>query len=368
MKSHLLPCLALGVSLLGPTAHAVSCDYTGEDHPLVADDFHSIGLTLCSTHFPLGSDAYNAVVWALDEYNSIQGSDIHLHIAGLAPHTGYDKTLEDDGVNKLDINTCTVSDCSYIGRTLRFTNIWGRVNEFDITFKDTVDWWWDHPYSWNFTGDNFRNVLLHEMGHGLGFDHSLSYVDAPNIMGGNMGGWVGTKKSGLKAFDHGHLRHHYPDGTSTARPDLVLSNYHTEATWNASEGKWTYPLEMNDQISGGTLVGDVIEARAGSSVTLTWTRMNTGKGAVTPSYYTTVYASTNDYISTSDIPLKSWIHTGTVSASSTLEASTTLVIPSTLAPGTTYYVGMIIDVSGDVTENDEGNNSLLFERRLKIIP
>ncbi|HSP79593.1 MAG TPA: hypothetical protein VLQ93_13740 [Myxococcaceae bacterium] len=365
---NLLVSVALGAGLLGTQASAASCDYVGDSHSLVADNFHSIGISLCSTHFPLGSDAYNAVVWALQEYNSIQGSDISFHIAGLVPHTNYSNTLDNDGINKVDINTCTVSDCSYTGRTMSFSNIWGRVNEFDITFKDTVSWWWDHPYSWDFTGDNFRNTFLHELGHGLGFDHTASFVNAPNVMGGKIGGWLGYRQSGLKAFDHGHVRYHYPDGSSTAKPDLVLGNYRTEPTWNATELKWTYPLVMNEQIAGGTEVKNVVEVRAGDTVTLTWTRMNTGKGAVTANYDTTVFASTNDFISTADIPLKSWVHSGTVAESSTLYASTNLTIPSSLAVGTTYYVGMIIDVNHEVSENDEGNNVLVFEKRLEVVP
>ena len=80
-------------------ADKATCGYLGKDHKLLAPDFRSIGLTLCWTHFPVGSEAREAVRLMVEKLNRIEGTAIEFYIAGSAPHAGWEdaKAEEEEG-------------------------------------------------------------------------------------------------------------------------------------------------------------------------------------------------------------------------------------------------------------------------------
>jgi len=334
-----------------------SCGYTGHSHPVLAGSFHSIGLTLCSTHFPAGSAERAAVQMAVDHMNAVSNCSLHFYIAGTEAHTDYDGTFEDDGVNKLDFvdpADCGCSDTSFDGRTITYGNSSGDINEFDLGFDEDENWNFGPPSSWALSDGTtyFRTVLLHEIGHGLGFDHSASVTPDLSIMGGKTGKWVGMKKVGLKAYDYGHIRYHYGDSEDNKLADLVLSNYRTE------DDSGTYACALNEGLSD-------TDVWAGQTIEMTWTRMNLGDRAAHNDYYTKVYLSTREDGGTSFGTLKTWIHTGDVAAHSTLYASTNITIPSS-TPAGTYYVVIDIDYTDTIHERREDNNLLVIHEPLTV--
>ncbi|MBM4371237.1 MAG: hypothetical protein FJ098_06260, partial [Deltaproteobacteria bacterium] len=200
-----VPVALLLLTLLdGPV---LACDWEGRYHRVLAEDFHSIGFTLCSEHFEFGSEPYLAVEAVVDYLNSIPGSSLTFHIEGFHEHLSYDETLEEDGANRIDINECTVTDCSYSGRAYKSPST-GDIEEFDITFKPSAEYWnFGDPEYWEIGVDTcFQQLLLHEIGHGLGFKHTGGDYDALSIMGHETGKFVGDRLVGFKPWDMGHLR------------------------------------------------------------------------------------------------------------------------------------------------------------------
>lgn len=347
----------VSLALVGATLASDWCSYEDRYHDILDTDVRSIGLTLCRTHFAEGSDEYNAVVFALDHYNDVTRCEVRLYVAGFAAHTDYADTLKNDGRFRIDRGLAQADssgDSSYSGRTVTRTNSSGRIDEFDIHFNKDVSWDYGSPTSWDLSTSttSFKSVLLHELGHGVGFSHAAGIESDLSIMGSKCGKWIQNMRVGLKAYDYGHLRHHYPDSVETSKADLILSNYCT--SWNGS----TYECELNDGLSDTTVT-------AGSSLTLTWTRMNIGDRDVANDYYAKVYLSTDDEITTSDTCIKTWLHTGSVTKHSTLYSSTTITIPSSTAAGT-YYVGIRIDTGSDVAEHIDSNNDLVIWEQVTV--
>jgi hypothetical protein len=354
----LRPMLLLAAATLARPAIAADCDYTGESHDILANGFHFIELTLCEDHFPYGSPEFEDVMAVIDDYNRVQNTSVTMAFAGWEPHTDYDATRTDDNVNKIDFTEegCAGDDCSFSGRAKPWKNVWGRINECDVVLDEGDTWTFGLRDYTTRTRGSFRNTLSHELGHCVGFDHTAGFIDVPNIMGSLTGKWLSEGEidvqAGLKAFDHGHLRFHYPSGNG-GLPDLFYTNYQVD--W--SDG--SYVCEENSQL-------DDTRAARGQEVELTWTRMNTGPVAVTDSFHTNVVLSTDRTIGDADdIRIKRWVHSGSVPASSTLYAQTSFVVSEDWPAGT-YWVAFVVDADDEVEEADETNNIHFLAERLTI--
>lgn len=334
-----------------------SCDYTGGSHDVLADSFHSIGFTVCSTHFPAGSDARAAIDFALSRLNRVQGSDLYFYIAGTSSHKNYDNTLEEDGYNRIDITEegCSGDDCSFSGRTIHYNNIWGNINEFDIALNEDITWNYGMPSSWSSDGTTYlRSLLLHEIGHGIGFDHGSGDSSDLTIMGSLMGKWSANKDIDIKAYDHGHMRYHYSDGSSNLLPDLVISNYNL--SYDSTDG--SYSCELNEGVSSTSI-------SRGSSFTLSWTRMNTGPKDVTTSYNSGVYLSTDETLSSDDTLIKTIAMTTSVPANSTHYLDETVTIPSTAKLGN-FFVIMKLDKDNVISEQFDSNNIMPIHTQITV--
>ncbi len=341
-------------------AGKATCDYTGKAHKLLAPEVRSIGLTLCRTHFPAGSDAHEAVRLMVGYLDNIEGSGVRFHIAGQADHTDYTATSQEDGVNNIDFvdpDDCTSADCSFGARTWVHSNDDGEIVEFDIGFNDESTWFFGGPQAWDLSDGNtyFRTVLLHELGHGYGFPHVLDATPDLSIMGGKTGKWVGQKHSGLKAYDYGHIYHHYPDGAEPP-PDLVLSNYTSE--WSEDKENWQCALTRG-----------VVRPRRqpGKRTRVDWTHMNRG-GEFSQRFVTKMYLSLDERLDSADVFLRSVRSgAGPFSAFETRLESAVIVIPKDTPPAT-YYVLLDVDGEGLVDEFNENNNIMAIHNTLVVIP
>ena len=372
---RLLPA-AIICCLFQGNAAAEDCTYDyHSNHRILSENFHNIGFTLCETHFPEGSTQRAAVQHVIDILNDVQGSDIHFYIKGYEPHTSYASTGIQNGVNKIDMVSCTDTtccnaggDCSFDGRTLPKPSA-GAIQEFDLVFDASRNWDYGPPQEWDLTGYDtagrartyYQSVLLHEIGHGLGFQHTETRHAAVSIMGFKTGKWIANKQVGLKAFDQGHILFHYAKRNTGKRPDLLLSNYKTipRSDLPVSSGipHMSFELALNDGISA-TFVP------RGRSFNMTWTRMNAG-GPVKKKYHTHVYLSRNETLDSSDRLVKSWVHQGRVNEYSTLSASTTIQVPSDLPTGN-YYAILKIDSDQEITEHHEDNNILTIWKQFRV--
>lgn len=337
-----------------------ACGYSGKSHSVLAPELRDIGLTLCREHFAPGTEARQAIDLMISHMNSIPGTSIKVHVAGLADHTLYGDTFATDGIFKVDIvdrSDCDAADCNFQGRARMTKNDDGEIIEFDLGFADDIPWTFGPPASWEMDEAviYFRTVFLHELNHGLGFVHVLDATPDLSIMGGKTGKWVGQKHTALKAFDYGHLRYHYPDGNDPL-PDLVLSNY--TSYWATETDNWK--CKLTDGITRTVL-------RDQDQIDVSYTVMNRGS-AFSGSYTTKIFLSADERLSRDDIRLAT-IESATTG--SWPEYSTELVTRSTVIPDRTepglYYVIVKIDTEDDIAETKDGNNTLTIHEPLLVI-
>ena len=355
----------IGVSLLlpilsgtTPVVTAQMCSYTGHRHRVLDPQIRKIALTLCREHFAPGSKAEAAVQAGLDELNAVQGSRLVFSIAGHADHREYHDTLKRDGVFRLDVvkpEPTRSGDATFAGRTVTRSG-WRGIVEFDIAFNRRARWNFGEPRSWAMKErpGSFRSVLLHEIGHGLGFSHSHKETPDLSIMGGRCGKWIGMRQVGLKAWDHGHIRLHYSRRSEEGKPDLILGNYRTLKN---AKGGWKTIL--NEMPSSNPVV-------PGVSLTLAWTRFNTGAIPVRTPHRMRVYLSRDESAGDAeDLLLAEWIERDPVPPSSTCYLDRPITIPLSARPGQ-WHILITIDDHGQVDELHEDNNLLVLHQRLQV--
>ncbi|MBM4372217.1 MAG: hypothetical protein FJ098_11215, partial [Deltaproteobacteria bacterium] len=249
----------------------------------------------------------------------------------------------------------TVTDCDYSGRAYKSPNT-GDIEEFDITFEpDAESWNFGDPEFWEIGVDTcFQEILLHEIGHGLGFKHTGGDYDVLSIMGHKTGKFVGDRLVGFKPWDMGHLRYHYPDGT-TPGPDLVYSNYTTFVNDNGGFG-----VELIESDTASRFGDDGLR-----EADFFWTRMNLGATASTGSFSSAVFLSEDEVLDEGDRLVDVWSVHGGVAEHSEGFFTRTVSFSDQVAGGT-YYVLLDIDAVNDVAETDETNNVMPLPERLYL--
>lgn len=348
------PSIALTTSLLvvlAAPAQAAPCAYTGKPHPVLRPDLRRVGITLCREHFAEGSPQHGAVLAALDEYGRVEESGLSFFVAGFDEHRDYREALAQDGVNRIDIvapQATRSGDASFSGRTRWHSGRRGIV-ELDVVLNRRTRWRWGAPRAWSGDrGASARNVLLHELGHGIGFQHGCGPEGELSVMGAKCGKWIGDRVAGLKAWDHGHVRFHYGTGRGDGRPDLVLGNFRARASGRGVE-------------LGGVLLEGA--ASPGQDVPFSWTLFNTGAAPVT-SCSVHVLLSRDPRPSKDDVPVATLTRED-VRASSTAFLEGALRVPDDLRPGA-WFVVLVVDPEGGVAEACETNNALALPNRLHV--
>ena len=117
------------------------------------------------------------------------------------------------------------------------------------------------------------------------------------------------------------------------------------------------PMETGVR-SGPDLTVDYLSASwtsadAGDSKSIS-TRIKNEGDSSSGSFRWGLYLSTDTTITTSDLLLDDWSQSS-ISSGSTRSSTKSVTIPSSITGGY-YYVGMIVDINGQVSESDENNN------------
>ena len=352
-----LACLVAATVFSASPAVADRCQYEGQSHRVLDPSAYNIGFTLCEDHFAKGTGALSDMEAVIAKLNDVQGSKLHFRVKGFVPHREYHDLLKRDGTFSFDFvkaEPTRSGDASFAGRTItRATG--GKIAEFDIALNKHVRWRHGDATEWDLKakGGYLQTILLHEIGHGLGFPHNQKATSELTIMGAKTGKWVGDRKAGLKPHDHGHIRFHYGDG-NVGKPDLVLSNYHTEENKQSGQHK----CKLNEAMSTDS-------THAGASIQVGWTLFNTGSAPASAGFKTTIVLSKTNGPATNAHVLGTFTQESAVAASSSSYQSLTVQLPKDIAPGT-YIVGLIVDACNVVAEHHEDNNALPLPQRLTI--
>jgi hypothetical protein len=305
---------------------------------------------LSTVSFPPGSIWDTEVQQAMASWNAVERSDFLFYYWRDTYGTfGFDDT---NGENEVVFYTLDGP-----GNTLAVTHLWyrgcddsedDRIVETDVIF-DSDESWYTGTFSYTSSNIHFRLVAVHEFGHALGLSprqdlHENRFLERMNSFYPNGGPDARSRNVGPLADSRLGVRFLYP-GAGTAKPNLVGSNY--KRTGNGSSA----------------LVSGPSSAARGSSVTVEFTFMNLGS-TNSGSFNIGFYLSTDDNITTSDRLLgtssNAWANAGGVGT-----FSRTLTIPSNVAPGT-YYLGILLDKNGTVSELNENDNGLAQPRTVRI--
>lgn len=342
------------LTLLFSKAEAAPCAFTGKKHRVLSKKLRRIGFTLCKDHFPKGSAAHKAVERGLADLNSIQGSTLSFYIAGYDEHKLYRDAVKKDQTFRMDICKAPQGKGGFAGRCISRATKKG-INEFDVVFNKRVRWNFSVPKSWKekYKKPFFTTVMLHEVGHGLGFAHSHKLTKDISIMGAGTGKWMGQLGFGIKAWDHGHIRFHYGQKDSKGKADLVLSNYETIKTGKGA------PLRLTAGLSK-------TEAKHGDEVTVSWTRFNTGF-ATSKAYKMKIVLAAKGQALKDGMVVKEWTQSDIVAASSTVGESTQIKVSKAVKPGR-YRVLVLIDSSQCIDEQKEDNNFIIIHKALFVTP
>lgn len=192
----------------------------------------------------------NAARACFDQWQAVSGTSLKFEFAGLAP-AGSD--VGQDGSNvvfwakqSLMVNSNTVSISGKRGNTTVFfdsTN--NKILEADIVLNAVqFGWFTDINHTAN-QAQFVESVLLHEVGHLVGLDHTpaggATVVNGPN--------GIGTQ-AGLSADEIAAVRHLYPAG-------LALGKIQGRVTVNGSgvHGAMVVAEDSNGNIAGATVTG-----------------------------------------------------------------------------------------------------------------
>ncbi|MBI31883.1 MAG: hypothetical protein CMB72_04790 [Euryarchaeota archaeon] len=120
--------------------------------------------------------------------------------------------------------------------------------------------------------------------------------------------------------------------------------------------------------SGPDLIVDYLSASwtsadAGDSKSIS-TRIKNDGDSSSGSFRWGLYLSTDTTITTNDLLLDDWSQSS-ISSGSTRSSTKTVTIPSSITGGY-YYVGMIVDINGQVSESDENNNDDYDSGRVRV--
>ena len=93
----------------------------------------------------------------------------------------------------------------------------------------------------------------------------------------------------------------------------------------------------------------------GKKITVKWQVKNQGT-AKAGAHYSRLYFSTDTTISTADVASATCSHSAGIAVGTTQTCSVSVTIPTSLAPRA-YYLGVIADYTGLITEANETNNA-----------
>jgi len=207
-------------------------------------------------------------------------------------------------------------------------------------------------------------TAIHEMGHALGLAHE---DDTYNVMGQD---WdhIHANNDAVRWYvgeDAGHGEVHlYGQTNTTNKNDLGVSHW----KHGGAHGEYSEHVHCRMYYMAG---GDVsredfdgwkrYKVNAGGSYLVEFTFENNGyydKSGVNVAYY----ISTNDYITTGDDRIAT--RTLTLNRNKVYTPQHGITLPADLTVGQTYWLGVIVDYTGSITEFCESNNATWIPIRI----
>lgn len=205
-----------------------------------------------------------------------------------------------------------------------------------------------------------RGVILHELGHALGMKHEDSKMSLmnPSSGPGNSHGKYCSNNIG-SSDDHTSAPH--PDDIEFGFTYHKLDGYFV--SYDAGASAFYYNTSTHKREL--TTATEIIEVCPGNSVWYRWSWGNRGYNTMSYTYNKAkIVLSTNDYISSYDIPVQSWGIGAGQGVFSTW--SSTFTVPTSVVYGQEYYIGVIVDYNDAYDEYYETNNITYLARKIKI--
>ncbi len=321
---------------------------------------NSITMRLASNSFPAGA-------WRTAMTDSLQAWNRNPSKFRFSYVTGDTSVGKNNGQNEAWF---TASDIGAPAVTYWWGNCsTGRFTENDVLFMNTVNYTTSNNVasliSYNGSFRPFRTTALHELGHVVGLGHTSNTY---SIMGQD---WDHIQANGSTVRT-------YPGEDAGRGAKAIYGNNtgniqdvgSTHFRRTGSSGGYSTHAPVRIFNTSGSVLGSFRDSNGvlgyrvnrGQAVDVEFGFENNGEhtqSGIDASYY----ISTNNYISTSDTRIATYVN-WTLAPDTVTYPRRRVTIPSNLTRGSVYYLGVFMDVNSEVSEVDEVNNRTYIPIRI----
>jgi hypothetical protein len=317
--------------------------------------FRDVKMERCS--IPVGSAREAMFLYSANRWNELQGLGDRFNMIG-----GPNSCVIEHGDGASDAGVVDADDIDgNAGLTVMqfeacvwpyFDAFDGGVEEADIMTSSSLPTGAMSPLSSNLGG---RETTVHEMGHAIGMNHEDDVMSVMCTAGscGKFGRW------NVLGDLYDYTEQEFPDDVD------FMYNYHNTAGTgeDLATSNWRYDPGVGGPIRvyGSATNRSVC---AGSTTPVVFVVGNRAQDSITSAnpFVARVVASTNSTISRNDTTI--W--NGTVWAARGVHGHLAVNANVPNSPGTTYYVGFILDPNEERDEQREGDNAVDLGLRLVV--